>query len=330
VRLSGELFAPLIERPIDEVQPVDEEIFGARAVGTANVNGQPRLTFADDPTAAAFRVTVTGTIASRTVGHKGPVQIHSQSETRFTATKRVVFEPGRGFVAEPAEIAAQTTSQTDAIKPERGGVVGRVIERRAWARVAQSREQVNQIVQAKAEVKIREAFDRLLDARLARLNRHFDQGYLIAAVLGGNAKPHYRCSTQGGSLIVTASLGKEFPRDHDAVDAIARSEAGPPMQVWVHEGVIGDRLSEVLRQIDLARRMLLAWSDKTPLPRALAQHYASGFDFAAIGDWFVVHSGAGQLVATTAPVAVTAPESPPAVAAQSVGLARPADASGGQ
>ena len=218
VRLSGELLAPLIERPIDEVQAVDEEILDARAIGQAHVNGQPRLTLADDPAAAAFRVTVTGTIVSRTVGRKGPVQIHSQSETRFTATKRVVFEPGRGFVGEPADITAETTSQTNAIKPDRGGVVGRVIERRAWARVTESREQVNQIVQARAEAKIRESFDRLLDARLARLNRRVDQGYLIAAVLGGNDKLSYRCSTQGGSLIVAASLGETADRDQTAVD----------------------------------------------------------------------------------------------------------------
>ncbi len=341
VRLSGELFAPLIERPIDEVQAVDEEVFGARTLGQAHVSGHPQLTLVDDPAAACFRVTVTGKIVSRTVGRKGPVQIHGQSETRFTASKRVVFQPGRGFVAEPAEIAAQTSSQTDAVESDRRGVLGRAIERRAWKRVAQNRQQVNQIVQAKAEAKIREAFDRLLDARLAGLNRHADQRYLIAAVLGGEDKPHYRCSTQGSSLIIVASLGPAADRDQAAVDAIARRQAGAPMQVWVHEGVIGDRLSILLRQVDLARRLMplrpaAVIAPTVPVPGAHAPQTTSrlSYDFAAIGDWFVVHSGDWSFAAATTTAAPTATatlaDRPAATTLQPVGLARPAGSGGGQ
>ena len=102
------------------------------------------------------------------------------------------------------------------------------------------------------------------------------------------------------------------------------------MQVWVHEGVIGDRLAAVLRHVDIARRMLQAWSDEIPMPRAQSHHHPSRFDFSAVGDWFVVHSGAGQVVATATTVAATVPEIPTAVAAQSVGLARPAELGGGQ
>jgi hypothetical protein len=195
VRLDSALLVPTIERPIEEVQAVDEVILGIRMIGNGFVTGQPKVKVADDANDAAFSVTVMGTIHARTTGRQGPVRIYSRSTTQFTATKRFAFQPGRGFVGEATAIVARTSSRPERVVPNRGGILGRAIERRAWARVAQSREQVNQIVQAKAEVKIREAFDRLLAARLAWVNRLAEQRYLVAAVLGS---PRYDCWTSDG------------------------------------------------------------------------------------------------------------------------------------
>ena len=156
VRLDSDLLVPLIERPIEEVQAVDETILGVRMIGRAQVAGQPKVTLADHPKDAAFSVTITGTINSRTTGRSGPVQIYSRSATQFVATKRIAYQPGRGFVGEAAVVVAQTSSRPERIAPNRGGILGRAIERRAWVRAAQSREQVNQIVQAKAEEKLRQ------------------------------------------------------------------------------------------------------------------------------------------------------------------------------
>src|SRR5688500_8309617 len=83
VRLDSELLVPTIERPIEEVQAVDEVILGVRMIGNAQVTGQPKVKVADDPNDAALSVTVTGTIHSRTTGRKGAVQIYSRSTTQF-------------------------------------------------------------------------------------------------------------------------------------------------------------------------------------------------------------------------------------------------------
>jgi hypothetical protein len=91
VRLDSDLLVPLIERPIEEVQAVDEMVLGVRMIGKAQVAGHPKVTLPDDPKDAAFSVTITGTINSRTTGRKGPVQIYSRSTTRFVATKRLTL-----------------------------------------------------------------------------------------------------------------------------------------------------------------------------------------------------------------------------------------------
>ena len=308
MRLDSEVLVPTIERPIEEVQAVDEVILGVRMIGNAHVTGQPKVKVADDPNDAAFSVTVTGTIHSRTTGRKGPVRIYSRSTTQFTATKRVAFQPGRGFVGEAAEIAARTSSQPERIAPNRGGILGRAIERRAWVRAAQSREQVSQIVQAKAEVKIREAFDRLLEERLAWVNRLAEQRYLVAAVLGG---PRYDCWTSFGWLNIAISSADDSstvsPQEREMTLG-QYTTLGPPIQVWVHERVLGERLAELLRRMDLARQVLgslmVAKTASAASAVALLSHPSSerSYDFATIGDWFVVHAGEwnrGRLAAAT-------------------------------
>lgn len=318
VRLDSDLLVPLIERPIEELQAVDEVILGVRSIGHARVTGRPKFTLADDPDDAAFSVTVTGTIHSQTTGRKGPVQIYSHSATQFVATKRVAFRPGRGFVGEAAKIVAQTSSRPERIAPDRGGILGRAIERRAWARVAQSREQVNQIVQAKAETKIREAFDRLIESRLARVNQLAEQRYLVAALVGGS---RYQGWTSGGWLNVAVSSADEssngWPRALEM--KLGRfgtlGQDGPPIQVWVHEEVLGEPLAVLLRQVDLARQLLgQLIVVRAPADSAVAVVWqsssAGSYDFASIGDWFVVHVGEwnrAQLAAISTASAARAP-----------------------
>jgi len=307
VEVSGQLLAPLIERPIDDVQPVDEIILGARAIGEAHVIGQPKLVLADDPDSAAFVVALAGTIQSRTVGHKGPIDIYSHSQTQFTATKRVVYVPELGFVAQPAQIDAQTSTQTEQIVPDRGGILGRLVERRGWNRVARTRGRVNQIVEGLAEAKIAEAFDRLLDQRLAGVNRIADQRYLITAALRGQTAPRYECCTKHGSLIIAASSGEGVVPNKPREDLVARGLAGSPVQVWIHESVVGDRTAIVLRNVDLLRRLLdpaVVKRQPVAADASTAAPSRRSYDFAAIGDWIVVHSG--KATVATVPVVVEA------------------------
>jgi len=300
VRLDSDLLVPLIESPIDEMQAVDEMILGVRMIGKAQVTGHPKVTLVDDPKDAALSVTITGTINSRTTGRNGPVQIHSRSTTVFVATKRVAYQPGRGFVGEAAEIVAQTSSQPERIAPNRGGILGRAIERRAWIRAAQSRDQVAQIIRAKAEVKLRQAFDQLLEARLARLNQLAEQRYLAASLFG---VPRYDCWTIGGWLNIAVSSADDSSSDLPQALEMTLSryttlgQDGPPIQIWVHERVLGEPLALLLRHVDLARQLLgqlIVASQAAAAPEVALLSQPSpqaSYDFATIGDWFVVYAG---------------------------------------
>ncbi|MFN0021728.1 MAG: hypothetical protein ACKVP0_26065 [Pirellulaceae bacterium] len=300
VRLDSEVLVPVIECPIEEVQAVDEVILGVRMIGDANVAGQPRIKVVDDPHEAAFSVVVTGTIHTRTTGRKGPVQIYSRSTTQFTATKRIAFQPGRGFVGETAEFAARTSSQPERMVANRGGILGRSIERRAWVRAAQSSEQVNQIVQAMAEKKVREAFDRLLESRLAQVNQLAQQRYLAAALLGSR---RYDCSTRGGWISIAVLSADESNSDSSPAPEVMRGRfgtlgrEGPPIQVWVHEQVLGEPLAMLLWRVDLTRRFLGQLIvanqafDKSEVALSSQPSSERSYGFAMIDGWFVIYNG---------------------------------------
>ena len=114
-------------------------------------------------------------------------------------------------------------------------------------------------MQTKAEEKIREAFDRLLEARLARVNRLAQQRYLAAAILGSQ---RYDCWTIGGWLSIAVSSADDSSSDSSPALEMMRGRYGipgrdgPPIQVWVHEQVLGERLAMLLRRVDLARQLL--------------------------------------------------------------------------
>src|SRR5262249_53893671 len=297
VRVSRELLAPLIERPIDEVLSVDEVILGVRAVGDAQVRARPQLVLKDDPDLAAFTVLLEGSIESQTIGRKGPVDIYSRSQTRFTTAKRVCFRPGRGFVQEPALIESQTSSNTEQIIPDRRGPLGRVVERIAWRRVDESRDEVNQIVKERAEAKIGEAFDRLLARRLARAN-WLAARLAVVGSLAVSVEPTCACCTRGGYLQIAESAGDgeaSFPPE----TLEGNGECGL-VQIWWRGGLAAQQTARFLGQVDQTRRAL-----RLAMPvHMLAAHpppapASSSYGVVASGDWFVLHWGSGPLSDTS-------------------------------
>ncbi len=186
--------------------------------------------------------------------------------------------------------------------------MGRVIERRAWSRVNENRQQVAQIVQAKAEAKVRLAFDELVEERLAKVNRLAQRRDLASTVLGS---PKYVCWTKGGWLNIAVTT--ETPSSHEpssadtsgdlaaALEATLRQSAvlgtaGPPVQVWVHEQVLGEQLASLLRRVDRARvfvRQVMAAQAAPNSAVAFVSQPSSGrsYDFSVCGDWIVIHAG---------------------------------------
>ena len=252
IRLTAEAFAPLVDRDVDETRPVQDVILGTRVAGQSRTTGKPTVTLADDDDSASFVLTLKGTTVSRTVGYNGPAVIRSRSETFFTATKRVVFQAGQGFVSEPAKIDARTRITTEGIGSTRPGLRGRLVQRQAAPQVAASRRAAEEIVRQKAMRRVSAAFDRHLEGRLERLNRALDMREAIAFVLRGETEPRYVFCTADGCVQIVASAGVDDPAVPVQLPPLESKPA--PVQIWVHRSLVDENLAFFLKQFDQARR----------------------------------------------------------------------------
>jgi hypothetical protein len=295
IRMTPEAFAPIVDRDVDETRPVQDVVLGTAVVGKSRTTGKPKVDLLDDDKCASFVLTLKGTTVSRTVGHNGPAVIHSRSETEFTATKRVVYEPGKGFVAAPAKIDARTRIITEGLGSTRPGIRGRIVERRAAPQVAASRPAAEEIVRQKAMRRVSAAFDRQLAGRLERLNRMIEMREAIAFVLAGQTEPRYSFCTRNGCVEIVASTGAEDD-SAAAVELPQLDKAGAPVQIWVHESLVGDNVALLLKQFDLLRREPGdAISTLEKLPAAFQPPQAGPstqsertVDYATAEDWIVV------------------------------------------
>jgi hypothetical protein len=297
LRLTAEAFAPIVDRDVDETLPVRDVIVGTPVRGNSRTTGKPSVTLIDDDKSASFLLTLKGTAVSRTVGNSPPALIYSRSETYFTATKRVVFEPGKGFVAQPARINATTRIITEGIGSTRPGLRGRIVQRRAGPLVAAARPAAEEETRQKAMRRITATFDRQLEGRLERLNRAADMREAIAFVLRGDTEPRYEFCTKDGCIQIVASTGAgDTPAA--AVELPKLEKPGSPIQLWVHGSVAGDNLSFLLTRIDALRREpgpvvrtlgALAEGLQQPASSAAADKGSgSPIDYATAGDWIVL------------------------------------------
>jgi len=247
VRLSDQLLNSLMTKGFSRETEVRDVILGTQIYGQARIDATPGVTLAECPDQATFQVTVEGTAHSRSIGYNGPAIIYSRSVTTFTATKQVVFEPGRGFYALPPKVLARTQTFTDGVGSSRGGIVGRVVRRKAGQQVAARHAESQEIARQKAEQRIALAFDRHMEQRLARLNRAAEFRSLVIATLrpAGSGEPKYACCSTPKYLQIATNFGDGGPAIELPVKG-PLSAAAAPVEVWIHQSLVSGRLGVAL------------------------------------------------------------------------------------
>jgi hypothetical protein len=247
LRLSGELLNSLMEQGFQRDTEVRDNILGTEIFGTARIVASPCVRLHECPDQATFQVVVAGTAWSRSTGYNGPAILHNRSVTNFTATRQVVFDPGRGFYALPPKVEARTQTYLDGVGSTRRGLVGRIVRRRANQVAAARHDEAQEIARQKAEQRIAAAFDRHVAERLARLNRAADFRALAVAALrpSGSTEVKYVCCSTPHYLQVATNFADGGPEIELPVKGPA-SEAAAPIEVWIHKSLVGDKLALAL------------------------------------------------------------------------------------
>jgi hypothetical protein len=238
-----------------------------------------------------------GTVYSRTAGYAGPATVYGHSITWFTATKEVVFEAGKGFHALPSKIAATTRCYTDNIATSRGGLIGRIVQRRASEEVAAEQPQLTAIARQRAVRRIEAAFDREMADRIAHLNQSVDFHIQLAS---GRTREGCRklmaCTTpqylQIADMIYQGEgTALKLPTRQLGVGAAA------PIEVWVHNSLIPPKIAKELKTVFSNPEHSATVNVLALLPGILGKEAAAGITaFAAeqkvgldnVGDWLVI------------------------------------------
>jgi hypothetical protein len=245
LRVSDNFLNTLLkDAMVDRKVPVRENILGTDVHGTAHIQAQPGVKLVESPDKATFYLTLRGTAQSRSTGYNGPAIIYSRAVTSFTAYKKIVFEPGKGFRGLPPVVKASTTTYVDGFGSVPGGIIGRIVRRRASRQEAAQHYLVQEIARQRAAARIKAGFERTSNERLAKLNQS-PELQTIAALLkaSGDGEVKYACCTTPHCLqVATAFNGDKCgPIQLPFVDVPNRERA--PIEIWMHDSIVSPRIA---------------------------------------------------------------------------------------
>lgn len=251
IQISEQALSNLVDREIHRHTKVTDNFQGTPISGRAQTYGRPRIVLHPEEEAAAFEIVLSGTTSSRTVGDHYPVWIHSHADTKFTATKRIEFKPGHGFLALPADIKSETTNHIDAITLQRRGLFRNMILNRARQQVGALEVEAQAFAKLRAEQRILAAFEAVLEDRLDQLNRDVDLRSFAEGVFAVKLGPAYQCSTTPDYLQLVVSSDPSQPCSCQLPELPVERQ---PLQVWLHRSLLSKELQAGLALIERANQ----------------------------------------------------------------------------
>lgn len=316
VRIDNSALDPLREKDINRQGTVDRIVLGTRAIGTSWTTGAIDVEMIPDRDDASFTIRFLGKTQTKTTGSNGPALIYSRTFTDFECARRVVFDPRIGMVAGPCVSRARTTLVYDGFGSSGGALGRRLVARVAERRAGESFEQARAIAQRDNEAEVHQAFEKRLDEQLAGINRRLDVARYVNALFGPMSKP--RLATRSSQNSILIGIGNEQSPER-LVTYPPEREKPAPIEVWVHNSMLGQRLSglaAIVEKIDdrvlpsAAQMQVLQVMFGAP-PEDPTQKVENQFDVGFKQGWFVI--GMKNDSVTPAPVAaaVTSSSAPP-------------------
>ncbi len=158
-----------IERTLNDVAPLQDDINGTQISGTGRTVGQLKVELVPNPDHAVLDIMLTGTTFTNTVGLNGPATIYSQGTTRIGGRKRVVID-ANGIRGLPSTAAAVTATRVTGVSAGRpGGLINGI----AQQKVAEGKGPAEQVAARHAEARVRNRLDQEAARDLGRANVDF-------------------------------------------------------------------------------------------------------------------------------------------------------------
>ena len=119
----------IASRPVNQTQPVNEQILDQHIFGTAHTNGQINIDAVNDPNQAHFSIQLLGNVHADNYSQTGPITIYSGSDAAVEARRSVLLNV-HGLLEYGPYAAANLGSyfQGASTGPFLQGIVGRIFD----------------------------------------------------------------------------------------------------------------------------------------------------------------------------------------------------------
>ncbi len=226
-----------IRRPVDNTQPVRDNILGTSIRGTAHTLGSIAIRPIPSLMDAQFELLLSGNIFSSTWGHHHPVRIRSTGRTDFSATKRVLLS-AEAFQSKPTVVTANTQSNIHSICKTGGQFGHRLIERIAWKKACKSKQCAEQIASRHAESKVASNFDEQLTEALGQARENYEQKIRDPLVRRDVYPAHFLLATEPHFIRMEVAFAKQSQL---AADSLPPPVAvGSDITVRIHQSALNN------------------------------------------------------------------------------------------
>jgi len=261
------LLAAAVNRPVDQVMPVDEVVLGTRVRGTGHTLGNVRLDFVPSPDRAAFDLVLDATNIANTRGSQGPVTVNSRGVTSLGARRRFFLDEYTAS-ASPVQASAATDSTITglAINSRFGK---RMIQKIASRKIAETMPQAEAIAEGRARDRLRKQFQEQTEPALAQFRDQFQEKVRGPLEKQGFYPEMLHMNTTDTTLVITAR--KAAASQLAAASLPPAADAKNMISARVHESAINNMLEEklggrVITQADVDR---MAREGKAKMPESL-------------------------------------------------------------
>lgn len=254
LEVAEDLLAPAVNRPVDQVQPVDDVVLGTRIRGTGHTTGTVRLDFVPSGEKAVFDIILGATNISHTRGTQGPVTVNSRGVTAIDARRRIFLDEFN-VAAAPVEASADTNSTVTGLGIN-ARIGKRLIRRIATKKIAESKAQAESIAEGKARDRIRRQFGEQTEPAVAQMRDQFQQKVRGPLQTRGLYPESFHMHTTDRHLRIVAR--KSLAGQLAAFSSPPAASADNIITAQIHESAVNNILEDklggkVITQDDVAR-----------------------------------------------------------------------------
>jgi hypothetical protein len=184
VLISNDFISRKFGRPVNEPNPVNENILGTQIYGQSLIQGSVTPQLLESPSNAAVRLNLHGNLTSQSIGYNRSVKLHTQGYADVFASETIALTDEGLVPLNDTAVDANLSSQINSIEARL-----RIVRRIASKKAAQQKPQADAIAEGRLENRLRDQFHTQIAEQISTANQKIKTPEFPALKRFGLEKP---------------------------------------------------------------------------------------------------------------------------------------------